>query len=54
MREVKKILEMKSQNFSQRKIANALKVSKDTVRKVTDTAAEKNICWSMIQNLNEM
>lgn len=34
MRDVKKILEMRSQNFSQRKIAEALKVSRDIVRKV--------------------
>lgn len=34
MRDVKKILEMRSQNFSQRQIAEALKVSRDTVRKV--------------------
>lgn len=34
MREVKKVLEMKSKKISQRKIANALKVSWNTVRKV--------------------
>ena len=33
MRDVKKILEMRSQNFSQRQIAETLKVSRDTVRK---------------------
>lgn len=54
MRDVKKILEMRSQNFSQRQIAKALKVSRDTVRKVTKAATDKNICWSMIQNHNEM
>ena len=54
MRDVKKILEMRSQNFSQRKIAEALKVSRDTVRKVSKVADENNICWSMIQNQNEM
>lgn len=54
MRDVKKILEMRSQNFSQRKIAEALKVSGDTVRKVSKAADENNICWSMIQNQNEM
>lgn len=54
MRDVKKILEMRSQNFSQRKIAEALKVSRDTVRKVSKAADENNICWSMIQNQNEM
>ena len=54
MRDVKKILEMRSQNFSQRQIAEALKVSRDTVRKVSKAADENNICWSMIQNQNEM
>lgn len=54
MQDVKKILEMRSQNFSQRKIAEALKVSRDTVRKVSKAADENNICWSMIQNQNEM
>lgn len=54
MRDVKKILEMRSQNFSHRKIAEALKVSGDTVRKVSKAADENNICWSMIQNQNEM
>ena len=54
MRDVKKILEMRSQNFSQRKIAEALKLSRDTVRKVSKAADENNICWSMIQNQNEM
>ena len=54
MRDVKKILEMRSQNFSQRKIAEALKVSRDTVRKVSKASDENNICWSMMQNQNEM
>lgn len=35
MRDVKKILKMRTQNFSQRKIAEALKVPRDTVRIVT-------------------
>ena len=54
VRDVKKILEMRSHNFSHRKIAEALKVSRDTVRKVSKAADENNICWSMIQNQNEM
>lgn len=54
MRDVKKILEMMSQNFSQRKIAEALKVSRDTVREVSKATDENNICWSMMQNQNEM
>lgn len=53
MRDVKRILEMKSQNFSQHQIAEVLKVSRDTVRKVSKVADENNICWSMIQNQNQ-
>lgn len=44
MRDVKNILEMRSQNFSQRKIAETLKVSRDTVRKVSKATNENNIC----------
>ena len=40
MRDVKKILKMRSQNFSQRKIAEALKVSRDTVRKISKATDE--------------
>lgn len=53
MRDVKKVLEMRSQNYSQRQIAVSLKISRDTVRKIFNTADAKNICWSSIQNLNE-
>lgn len=38
MRDVKKILEMRFQNFIQRKIAEALKVLRNTVRKVSKAA----------------
>lgn len=51
MRDVKKILEMRFQNFIQRKIAEALKVSRNTVRKVSK-AAMKTIFvgqWSRIK-----
>lgn len=47
MRDVKRILEMKSQNFSQHQIAEALKVSRDTVRKVSEDD-DKSIYWLMI------
>ena len=53
MRDVKKILEMRSQNFSQRKIAEALKVSRDTVRKVYKAADENNICCHEIHDVTE-
>lgn len=54
MRDVKSILEMRAQNHSQRQIAISLKVSRDTVKKVFDAADSKQVCWSLIQNLNEL
>lgn len=53
MRDVKKILELRAQNHSQRQISLSLKVSRDTVRKVCAAADSKKICWSLIQNLSE-
>ena len=34
MRDVKKVLEMRSQNYSQRQISVSLKISRDTIRKM--------------------
>ena len=53
MRDVKRVLEMRSQNHSQRDIARATKVSRDTVRKIFNAADSKKICWSSIQDLSE-
>lgn len=53
MRDVKKVLEMRSQNYSQRQISVALKISRDTIRKIFNRADSKKICWSSIQNLSE-
>lgn len=53
MRDVKKVLEMRSQNHSQRKIATSLKISRDTVRKIFNAADSKKICWSSIKDLHE-
>ena len=53
MRDVKRVLEMRSQNHSQRDIARATKVSRDTVRKIYNAADSKKICWSSIQDLSE-
>lgn len=41
MRDVKRVLEMRSQNHSQRDIARATKVSRDTVRKIYNAADSK-------------
>lgn len=53
MRDVKKVLEMRSQNHSQRQISISLKISRDTVRKIFNIADSKKICWSSIKDLNE-
>ena len=53
MRDVKRVLEMRSQNHSQRDIARATKISRDTVRKIFNAADSKKICWSSIQDLSE-
>lgn len=34
MRDVKKILEMRFQNYSQRQISTSLRISRDTIRKI--------------------
>lgn len=41
MRDVKRVLEMRAQNHSQRNIANALKISRDTVRRIINAADSK-------------
>ena len=41
MRDVKKVLEMRSQNHSQRQISISLKISRDTVRKIFNIADSK-------------
>ena len=41
MRDVKKVLEMRSQNYSQRQISVSLKISRDTIRKIFNVADDK-------------
>lgn len=53
MRDVKKVLGMRSQNHSQRDIAHAIKISRDTVRRIFNAADSKKICWSSVQDLSE-
>lgn len=53
MRDVKRVLELRAQNFSQREISTALKISRDSIRKIFNSADKKSICWSMVQDLNE-
>lgn len=55
MRDVKKVLEMRSQNYSQRQISVSLKISRDTIRKIFNVADDKKVCWSSVKDLrNQM
>lgn len=53
MRDVKKILEMRFQNYSQRQISTSLRISRDTIRKIFNAADSKKISWPLIKGLNE-
>lgn len=53
MRDVKKVLEMRSQNYSQRQISVSLKISRDTIRKIFNIADDKKVCWSSVKDLSE-
>ena len=53
MRDVKKVLEMRSQNYSQRQISVSLKISRDTIRKIFNVADDKKVCWSSVKDLSE-
>lgn len=54
MRDVKKVLEMRSQNYSQRQISVSLKISRDTIRKIFNVADDKKVCWSSVKDLSEL
>ena len=53
MRDVQKVLEMRSQNYSQRQISVSLKISRDTIRKIFNVADDKKVCWSSVKDLSE-
>ena len=53
MRDVKKVLEMRSQNYSQRQISVSLKISRNTIRKIFNVADDKKVCWSSVKDLSE-
>lgn len=50
MRDLKRILELRFENHSQREIARMLKVSRNTVRDVFDAAG---VYWNTAYNLSE-
>ena len=53
MRDVKRVLEMRSQNYTQRQISVSLKISRDTIRKIFNGADDKKVCWSSIKDLSK-
>lgn len=54
MQDIKKILELRAQNKSQRFIAKALSISRNTVREVSRLADEKCIYWNQVREMDEM
>lgn len=53
MRDLKRILELRFENHSQREIARMLKVSRNTVRDVFNTADAAGVYWNTAYNLSE-
>lgn len=53
MRDLKRILELRFKNYSQRKIATMLKISRNTVRDVFEAADAAGVYWSTAYNLSE-
>ena len=53
MRDLKRILELRFENHSQREIARMLKVSRNTVRDVFDAADAAGVYWNIAYNLSE-
>ena len=53
MRDLRRILELRFENHSQREIARMLKVSRNTVRDVFDAADSADVYWNTAYNLSE-
>ena len=53
MRDLRRILELRFENHSQREIARMLKVSRNTVRDVFDAADAAGVYWNIAYNLSE-
>ena len=53
MRDLKRILELRFENHSQREIARMLKVSRNTVRDVFDAAHAAGVYWNTAYNLSD-
>ena len=53
MRDLKRILELRFENHSQREIARMLKVSRNTVRDVFDAADAAGVYWLSLIHISE-
>ena len=55
MRDVKKVLEMRSQNYSRRQISVSLKISRDTIRKIFNVAMTRKCVGHLLKiSVNQM
>lgn len=54
MQDIKRILELRAQNKSQRFIAQSLLISRNTVSNVFKIADEKGIYWNQVKSMDEM
>ena len=52
MRDLKRILELRFENHSQREIARMLKVSRNTVRDVFDAADAAGVYWNICNGIS--
>lgn len=53
MRDIKKILELRAQNRSQRFIAESLGISRNTIRKIFKSADENGVYWDVVRDKTE-
>ena len=53
MRDVKKVLELRFNKVSQRKIASTLSLSRNTVSQIIKSADEKMLFWDKACNMSE-
>ena len=53
MRDEKKVLELRLKNYSQRKIASVLHLSRNTVKKIFEEADKKELFWDRACDMSE-
>lgn len=54
MRDLKRILELRFKNYSQREIARMLKISRNTVRDVFNASDAASVFWDRAYDLSEV